>query len=1161
MTVYIPQLRDESQEPIYGVYDIKVTLYNDSMSALWTDTYPEQKFRKGFADPIVLNVENFPLLSGLENPQLGFVIEGMDLAESFIPITLVPYSLSSQVSDTIDWENASGDMPDGYITERMLEEALLVDIKAPDNDIETLSANITGARKFEVINTNSNNGSSTIINLKMDSNRLSTSYQAVKDDVGQLMASIGTNSDHDFYIFQNGEEKLLVSSDEVSVSSDLRISGVMSGDGSGINNIQADQIVGTLATDNIAEGTITNEMIAEDASIAYTKLDIESEIQAFIDDSDLDAGHLTMGTLSSDRIAEQSITNEHLVTVDVSKIVGMEREKAVQETVDSGIVEHSLTNLTNTNESGSRYGLIADQGKIEAEFKVFKDTKGDSAAYIGTQSDHDVHILRHDEKQLSVIEEGVSITGDLAVSGVVSGNGAYLTDIQTSALTGELPVDIVPRQFITDDYFSEDLVIDSSWVDFDSLVSISDAHISSEAAISLQKLGKSNWDNWGSTTEAFQVGEMMGLYTDSYQSGLLFNLYYDGTGYKHRYGQNQYAGGILFDSQNGGLSLSVTGQTNDNEDDVEDFNTVLFLDASSFVGIGNRNPKDRLHLSGGNLLIDPGYGFHIGQDDSMFKIEYLSDTEPRIAFKNNENEYMSILENGKVGFNTITPSGNLEVSDYLNTTLRLISTKNDADHVQGEVLGSLLFVSQDDSGGGAGDRAGIQAINEDNLGGGTSLAFYTSSVTQNMNEAVWISHAGKVGVGTDEPSSKLDVVGDVQATSFIGDGATITGLNGSNITLGIIDNDRLNKSSTSNSGIVKLSNDYQGNSQNVAVTEKALSDAVIYMSDSNMQSIDSLGSMSEQDSVDVMITGGQLTNIEHIDSDFVDTDGLDVNNDANIDGDLVVDGDISAGTLGGNGFGITNLNGAHVTGTIPIGVVQTASTSQTGTVQLSNLYSGTSETKAVTEKALSDAMGTLGTLANQDSSSVSLTGNLDMNDKNINNVNIMEVDEVQYKTLTYSGGNSDTVLEFEQAITAPNPKISIKRTTDVTYGWNTGDNIQYPSFETTNFEVNNFGGDKSLITIPVSGYYWIVFDYDFGVEHYAKATLYLTKNGATLTSQTLDDAYSNNGNDRGTGNLTDFIYFEEGDKLQVKLDVDAQSESAVNKSYIYDMYLRLIYQV
>ena len=46
-------------------------------------------------------------------------------------------------------------------------------------------------------------------------------------------------------------------------------------------------------------------------------------------------------------------------------------------------------------------------------------------------------------------------------------------------------------------------------------------------------------------------------------------------------------------------------------------------------------------------------------------------------------------------------------------------------------------------------------------------------------ERMRLTTGGKLGIGTKTPSEKLDVVGTVKATKFIGDGSQLTGISGS----------------------------------------------------------------------------------------------------------------------------------------------------------------------------------------------------------------------------------------------------------------------------------------------------------------------------------------------------------------------------------------------
>ncbi len=81
-----------------------------------------------------------------------------------------------------------------------------------------------------------------------------------------------------------------------------------------------------------------------------------------------------------------------------------------------------------------------------------------------------------------------------------------------------------------------------------------------------------------------------------------------------------------------------------------------------------------------------------------------------------------------------------------------------------------------------------QTTQKINIGGGTGNGIFTSAATSiglftNPTVAnsegtarLWITSAGYIGIGTTTPTEKLDVVGTVKATSFLGDGSGLTGI-------------------------------------------------------------------------------------------------------------------------------------------------------------------------------------------------------------------------------------------------------------------------------------------------------------------------------------------------------------------------------------------------
>jgi len=95
--------------------------------------------------------------------------------------------------------------------------------------------------------------------------------------------------------------------------------------------------------------------------------------------------------------------------------------------------------------------------------------------------------------------------------------------------------------------------------------------------------------------------------------------------------------------------------------------------------------------------------------------------------------------------------------------------------------------------------------------GSNTLTFVTGPGGSEI-ERMRVASGGNVGIGTNNPTAKLEVAGAVKATSLQGDGSAITALNGANINSGTIGDARIDGAIARDSEIVPtvLASDGQG---------------------------------------------------------------------------------------------------------------------------------------------------------------------------------------------------------------------------------------------------------------------------------------------------------------------------------------------------------------
>lgn len=215
----------------------------------------------------------------------------------------------------------------------------------------------------------------------------------------------------------------------------------------------------------------------------------------------------------------------------------------------------------------------------------------------------------------------------------------------------------------------------------------------------------------------------------------------------------------------------------------------LVYDNGTNVGIGTTNPANKLTVNG-----DIGYTGVIGQgsiygntSNSSFATIRLYDPSNGYSLFNNQSygyyfatgggAKMTILNNGNVGIGTTSPLTKLH-TDFGTLTngdvneLVLQSKADGSTYYSSSAITGITFTNWVGgyTAGTLNRAAGIYGYNADTAeryGRYMGLSFYTSSLDASATEKMRIDHLGNVGIGTTNPSYKLDVSGTGRFTSTV----------------------------------------------------------------------------------------------------------------------------------------------------------------------------------------------------------------------------------------------------------------------------------------------------------------------------------------------------------------------------------------------------------
>ena len=202
-------------------------------------------------------------------------------------------------------------------------------------------------------------------------------------------------------------------------------------------------------------------------------------------------------------------------------------------------------------------------------------------------------------------------------------------------------------------------------------------------------------------------------------------------------------------SASSGQLQILTESTRDIKFGSTTYGNIMFLEGTNGnVGIGTTSPSEVLHLSGiGEKYIkivstDQAAGIKISSDGTGEWKVYQRNSFDGLEFEYGGTSAMTFLSNKNVGIGTISPSNKLHVNSGTANEVAKFESTDGAAYLS--IMDSNTTYS----------LQGIGSIADE-------LTLYSNNA-----ERVRIDSLGNVGIGTNSPSYKLDVVGTFRANNF-----------------------------------------------------------------------------------------------------------------------------------------------------------------------------------------------------------------------------------------------------------------------------------------------------------------------------------------------------------------------------------------------------------
>ena len=347
-----------------------------------------------------------------------------------------------------------------------------------------------------------------------------------------------------------------------------------------------------------------------------------------------------------------------------------------------------------------------------------------------------------------------SPTKKLQVDGEISGSDVYINDwgsvsaslatITGNDLDGSGTTSYIPKWSDSDTLTDSNITDDGNTITLDSTLYVTQSRVgigTTEPSQSLEVVGNAEISGRVDASQVRVEGENRSLVltktTDTDAHIAMITTGNDGDLDGFISSKNGYIG---IGGNNGYASINLNIEK-----------------STGYVGIGVRNPLDKLHVKRGTLRIETGdiqfyndidYRGKINTEDGHFTLNGLNN----ITFEVNDSIVGRWGSNGHFGIGTPDPDFPLDINTS-DAKARIWSTSGGASAL---ILrggnGQILFKDT------SGDNEFLM------LNQGTNFVFKKTAAGSSQ-DYIFIqtsgSNEGNVGIGTDSPSAKLDVEGDV----------------------------------------------------------------------------------------------------------------------------------------------------------------------------------------------------------------------------------------------------------------------------------------------------------------------------------------------------------------------------------------------------------------